>query len=92
MFYVIIVENRINKFTFTRGKDIKKCFHHTVEVANDAQLHVSVICIKVTPSEIVIGGFQPVGAGGRWNGIFGQKYVCRIKVNIQSFQLGAARE
>jgi hypothetical protein len=49
-----------------------------------------VICIKVTPSEIVIGGFQPLGARGRWNRNF--EYVFRIKVNIQSFQLRAARE
>jgi hypothetical protein len=37
---------------------------------------------KETPSEIAIGGFQPLGAGGRWNRSFGQKYVFRLKVNI----------
>jgi hypothetical protein len=78
------VENRVDIFTFTRGKDIKKCFHHTVKVANDAQLDVSEFCMecKETPSEIVIGGFQPLGAGGRWNRSLGQKYVFRLKVNI----------
>jgi hypothetical protein len=59
------VENRVYKFTFSREKNIKKCFHHSTKVTNDAQFKTSFIYIKVTPGEIVIGGYQAVGAGGR---------------------------
>jgi len=31
------VENRVNKLTFSQGKDIEKCFQHTMKVANNAQ-------------------------------------------------------
>jgi hypothetical protein len=48
-----VFENRIDKFTFTWGKDMKKCFHHTLKVANDPQ--GLAIYLKVSPSEIVIG-------------------------------------
>lgn len=48
--------------------------------------------LKVSPSEIVIDGFQPLGAGERWNSKLGQRYVSVSKDSIQSFQHGAARE
>jgi hypothetical protein len=44
-----VFENRVDKFAFNWGKYIKKCFHHTVEMANDAQFDISSF-IKVTPA------------------------------------------
>ncbi|PNX54645.1 hypothetical protein L195_g048266 [Trifolium pratense] len=81
----------IDKFTFTWGKDMKKCFHHTLKVANDAKGQEMVMYLKASPSEVVIGGFQTLGAGGRLRENFGHKFSI-IKVSIQNFQLGAARE
>lgn len=89
-----VFENRVDKFAFNWGKDVKKCFHHTVEMANDAQFGISTY-IKVTPApgEIVSGGFRSLGSGGRWNEKFGD-IVWRVtaKVTIENFQAGAARE
>ncbi|MCH80045.1 hypothetical protein A2U01_0000807 [Trifolium medium] len=70
---------------------MKKCFHHTLKVAYDAQIQEKVTYLKVSPSEIVIGGFQTLGAGGSLRENFGHK-VYIAKESIQSFQLGAARE
>jgi len=80
------VENRVYKFSFSHGKDIKKRFHHTMKVTNNAQFKTSFIYIKVSPSEIVIGG--------RFRKNFGERHVIRdnVKVNMQSFQYRAARD
>jgi hypothetical protein len=59
-----------------------------VKVANDAQCEATFIYTKASPSEIVTGGFQALGAGGSWNG----KILCIVKVNLQSFQLGTVRK
>jgi hypothetical protein len=54
-------EQRVNKFTFTQGKDIKICFLHTPQVANDAQcgfgeaIIIIIIYLKASPREILIG-------------------------------------